>query len=41
MSAQRRAKDPKARDLVEAARTDSRLDRLRPLPEFQKLVPPK
>ena len=41
MSVQRRAKDPKARDLVDAARTDDRLNRLRTLPEFQKLVPPK
>src|ERR1017187_7469814 len=41
MRVQRRAKDPKARDLVDAARTDDRLNRLRTLPEFQKLVPPK
>ena len=41
MSAKRLAKDPKARDLVDAARTDNRLDRLRSLPEFQKLIPPK
>jgi len=41
MSAKRLAKNPGARDLVDAARTDGRLDRLRPLPEFQKLVPPK
>ncbi len=41
MSAQRLAKNPSARDLLDAARTDNRLDRLRPLPEFQKLVPPK
>ena len=41
VSAKRLAKDPKARDLVDAARTDNRLDRLRALPEFQKLVPPK
>ncbi len=41
MSAQRLAKNPAARDLAAAARTDNRLDRLRALPEFQKLVPPK
>jgi tetratricopeptide (TPR) repeat protein len=41
MSAKRLAKDPKARDLQAAARTDNRLDRLRSLPEFQKLVPPQ
>jgi hypothetical protein len=40
LSARRLAKDPKARDLVAAARTDTRLDSLRSLPEFQKLVPP-
>ena len=40
LSDQRRAKDPKARDLKAAARTDNRLDSLRALPEFQKLVPP-
>ncbi len=41
MSAKRLAKDPKAHDLQDVARTDNRLDRLRSLPEFQKLVPPK
>jgi tetratricopeptide (TPR) repeat protein len=41
MSAQRLAKNPAARDLQAAARTDNRLDRIRALPEFQKLVPPK
>jgi tetratricopeptide (TPR) repeat protein len=41
MSAQRLAQNPAARDLLAAARTDQRLDRLRALPEFQKLVPPK
>jgi hypothetical protein len=41
MSAQRLAKNPAARDLQDAARTDNRLDRLRALPEFQQLVPPK
>ena len=41
LSAKRLAKDPKARDLQDAARTDGRLDHLRALPEFQKLVPPK
>jgi len=41
LSAQRLAKTPSARDLKEAARTDNRLDRLRSLPEFQKLLPPK
>ncbi|MGA2246779.1 MAG: DUF2723 domain-containing protein, partial [Verrucomicrobiota bacterium] len=40
-SAQRLTKDPKARDLQAAARSDNRLDSLRSLPEFQKLVPPK
>ena len=40
LNAQRLAKDPKARDLLAAARTDSRLNNLRNLPEFQKLVPP-
>jgi hypothetical protein len=40
-SAQRRLTDPKARDLLETARTDDRLNNLRSLPEFQKLVPPK
>jgi hypothetical protein len=40
-SKERLAKDPKARDLVEAARTDERLARLRAKPEFQKLVAPK
>jgi tetratricopeptide (TPR) repeat protein len=41
MSAQRLAKNPGAHDLKEAARTDNRLDRLRSLPEFQRLLPPK
>ncbi len=41
MSAKRLAKNPSARDLVTAARTDNRLDRLRNLPEFQKLIAPK
>jgi tetratricopeptide (TPR) repeat protein len=40
-SDRRLAADPKARDLREAARTDNRLESLRSLPEFQKLVPPK
>lgn len=41
MSAQRLARDPKARDLLDAARTDPRFGAIRNLPEFQKLVPPK
>jgi len=41
LSAQRLAKDPKARDLVTAARTDPRLERIRSLPEFQKILPAK
>jgi thioredoxin-like negative regulator of GroEL len=41
LSARRLANDPKAIDLLATARTDSRLDRLRALPEFQKLVPAK
>jgi tetratricopeptide (TPR) repeat protein len=40
-SAKRLAKNPKARDLLDAARTDQRLDSLRSLPGFQKIVPPK
>jgi tetratricopeptide (TPR) repeat protein len=40
MSAQRLAKDPKARDLRAALQTDNRFDRLRSEPEFQKLAPP-
>jgi tetratricopeptide (TPR) repeat protein len=40
-SAQRLATNPAARDLVAAARTDNRFDRLRALPEFQKIIPPK
>ena len=41
LSNQHLAKDPSARDIVATARTDSRLDGIRSLPEFQKLVPPK
>jgi hypothetical protein len=41
LSAARKAKTPTARDLLDTARTDPRLARLRALPEFQKLVPPK
>jgi tetratricopeptide (TPR) repeat protein len=41
LSNQRLAKDPSARDIVATARTDPRLDGIRSLPEFQKLVPPK
>ena len=41
LSEQRKAKTPTARDLLDTARTDPRLARLRPLPEFQKLVSPK
>jgi tetratricopeptide (TPR) repeat protein len=40
-SARRLAANPKAPDLLATARTDKRLDSLRALPEFQKLVPPK
>jgi tetratricopeptide (TPR) repeat protein len=40
MSAQRLAKTPSARDLKAAARSDNRFDRLRTLPEFQKLIQP-
>jgi len=41
LSAKRLAKNPSARDLLDAARTDPRLNPLRTLPEFQKLVPAK
>jgi len=41
LSAKRLAKDPAAHDLLSAARTDTRFDRIRNLPAFQKLVPPK
>ena len=41
MNAKRIASNPTAHDLLEAARTDNRFDRLRALTEFQKLVPPK
>ena len=40
LSSQRRATNPSANDLLATARTDPRLAGLRPLPEFQKLVPP-
>jgi thioredoxin-like negative regulator of GroEL len=36
---QRLQRDPKAPDLLAKARTDTRLDPLRPSPEFRKLVP--
>jgi tetratricopeptide (TPR) repeat protein len=41
LSAARQAKDPNARNLLEATRTDNRFAGIRNLPEFQKLVPPK
>jgi tetratricopeptide (TPR) repeat protein len=41
LSARQRSTNPAASDLLEAARSDHRLDNLRSLPEFQKLVPPK
>lgn len=41
MSAKRLATNPAARDLLAAVRTDNRFDRIRNLPQFQKLVPPK
>jgi len=41
MSARQRATNPAASDLLEAARSDPRLNNLRALPAFQKLVPPK
>ncbi len=41
MNARRLATNPSATDLLTAARTDQRLNALRALPEFQKLVPPQ
>jgi hypothetical protein len=41
MNAKRRASNPKAPDLVESVRNDTRFGPIRNLPEFQKLVPPK
>jgi tetratricopeptide (TPR) repeat protein len=41
LNARRLAANPKATDLLETARTDDRLNNLRSLPEFQKIVPPK
>ena len=38
LNAQRKAKMPTAHDLLDTARTDPRLARLRALPEFQKLL---
>ena len=40
LSAQRHKTNAGATDLLKLARTDTRFDSLRPLPEFQKLVPP-
>ena len=39
-SNQRRKLNPQASDLTASNRTDRRFDRLRPLPEFQKLLAP-
>ena len=41
LSAKRLQGNPKAQDLVDAARNDQRFTNLRVTPEFQKLVPPK
>jgi tetratricopeptide (TPR) repeat protein len=41
INARRLAKDPAARDLRAAVRTDDRFKNLRALPEFQQLVPAK
>jgi tetratricopeptide (TPR) repeat protein len=41
ISARRLATNPSARDLLGALRNDTRFDRLRSLPEFQKLAPAK
>jgi len=41
LNARRLAANAKSPDLLETARTDDRLNNLRSLPEFQKLVPPK
>ena len=41
MNDQRRVTNPKAPDLVDSVRNDSRFAPMRNLPEFQKLVPPK
>ena len=41
LSAKRRQANPAAQDLLAMARADERFAALRPLPEFQKLVPPK
>jgi tetratricopeptide (TPR) repeat protein len=41
LSTARLKTDPKAKDLVQEARTDSALNSLRPLPAFQTLVPAK
>jgi len=41
LSTRRLQHDPKARDLSNEARQDSRFTALRPTSEFQKLIPPK
>lgn len=41
MSRQRLAKDPAAHDLINMARSDNRFERIRSMPEFQKIVSPE
>jgi tetratricopeptide (TPR) repeat protein len=41
LNAKRLQRDPNAHDLVATNLTDARFDALRPLPEFQKIVPPR